>query len=246
MTAVCARPLVVTVVARPRARCAWIRLVGDVDMGGEPALADAVNQLFRSEPDVVVVDLTSVTFVCSTLANFVADVHAAVPDASLFLHGPSRMTRVVLAVSGLDTLVAMSDIESTCVGESGGADRGRASIPVHISHTTLDGVVRVAVNGDIDMLTADDLRQTLHELIGDSTTALVLVDLSGVGFCDSSGINALLAAYRAADTVGICLAIVDLSAQVRQVMQITGLLELLTADGGNVSRGPSDEAAVAR
>jgi anti-anti-sigma factor len=118
-------PLVVTVVAGPRARSAWIRLVGNVDMHGEPALAYAVECLRPSGPDAVVVDLTAVTFVCSTFVNFVADVHAAVPDASLILHSPSPMTRRLLAVTGLDTLVTMpDDIESTHEYEPGGADRG--------------------------------------------------------------------------------------------------------------------------
>jgi hypothetical protein len=65
----------------------------------------AIGCLFR--PDVVVVDLTAVTFVCSTFANFVAAVPAAVPGATLVLHNPSRMTRRVFALTGLDTLVTM-------------------------------------------------------------------------------------------------------------------------------------------
>jgi hypothetical protein len=74
------------------------------------------------------------------------------------------------------------------------------------------------------MLTADDLREALRDLIGDSATGLVLVVLSRVGFCDSSGINAILAGYRTAD----------------------GLLELLTADSGNLARDASDETAATR
>jgi anti-anti-sigma factor len=102
-------PLVVTVIGGPRPRSAWIQLVGDVDIGAKPVLADAVECLCRSGPDVVVLDLTAVNFVCSTFATFVADVHTAVPDASLILHNPSRMTRRVLAVTGRDTLVTMHD-----------------------------------------------------------------------------------------------------------------------------------------
>jgi hypothetical protein len=41
--------------------------------GAEPALADAVKYLLGSETDAVVVDLSAVTFVCSTFLNFVAD-----------------------------------------------------------------------------------------------------------------------------------------------------------------------------
>ena len=118
-------PLAVTIAAPPGARSVWIRLFGDVDMGGEAALADAVECLLRSRPEVVVIDLIAVTFVCSTFANFVADVHAAVPHAALILCSPSRMARRVLAATGLDTIVIMpDDIEPTYACEPGDADRG--------------------------------------------------------------------------------------------------------------------------
>jgi anti-anti-sigma factor len=103
------RSLAVTVVGGPLTRSARIRLVGDVDMSGKPALIDAVRRLAGSAPDVVVVDMTAVTFVCSTFANFVAEVHDAVPDAALILQGPSPMARRVLAITGLDELVTMPD-----------------------------------------------------------------------------------------------------------------------------------------
>lgn len=102
-------PLAITINAQPSAGSVWIRLVGDVVMGAEPALADAIERVSRSRPVVVVLDLTAVTFVCSTFANFVADVHAAVPDASLLLHKPSQMARLVLAITGLDKIFARPD-----------------------------------------------------------------------------------------------------------------------------------------
>ena len=125
MESVRVRPLVVTVDATPLSRSASIRLVGDMDLGDKPALADAVELLLGSEPEVVVFDLSAVTFVCSTLANFVADVHTAVPDASLILCNPSPMARRVLAITGLDTLVTMpDDVGSVRECEPHGADRG--------------------------------------------------------------------------------------------------------------------------
>ncbi|GAA0931520.1 STAS domain-containing protein [Virgisporangium aurantiacum] len=102
-------PLAVTIDAPPGAGSARVSLVGDVVMGVEPALADAVARLSRSRPDVVVLDLTAVTFVCSTFANFVADVRTAVPDASLVLHHPSRLARLVLEITGLDPIPTGGD-----------------------------------------------------------------------------------------------------------------------------------------
>ena len=102
-----ASPLVATVAAQPHS--ALIVLTGGVDMTGEPALAGVIEALSRSRPDVVVVDLTAVTFVCSTFVNFVSDLHDAVPNAVLILRNPSRMARRLLAVTGLGLVVRMSD-----------------------------------------------------------------------------------------------------------------------------------------
>lgn len=101
-------PPIVSIVARPNAPSAWIRLVGDIDMTAEPALATAVDRLNGLPLRFVVVDLTAVTFVCSTLANFLATLHRAHPHAELVLHRPSPMARTIVTVTGLGTIVSTS------------------------------------------------------------------------------------------------------------------------------------------
>jgi anti-anti-sigma factor len=101
-------PPVVSIVARPDSPSAWIRLIGDLDMAAEPALASAVKRLNGRPIHFIVVDLTAVTFACSTFANFVAALHRDHPEADLVLHHPSRLVRVILAVTGLDGYVTMN------------------------------------------------------------------------------------------------------------------------------------------
>jgi anti-sigma B factor antagonist len=50
-----------------------------------------------------------------------------------------------------------------------------------------------AVSGEMDMSTVGDLRAVLTAL---PTHERVALDLAGVTFCDSSGLNALLVAHR--------------------------------------------------
>ena len=101
-------PPVVSIVARPEFPSAWIRLIGDLDMTAEPALADAIERLTGRPIHLIVVDLRAVTFASSTLANFVAALHRDHPDADLVLHHPSRMVRVILAATGLDGYVTVN------------------------------------------------------------------------------------------------------------------------------------------
>lgn len=92
-----------------------------------------------------------------------------------------------------------------------------------------DGVATVALGGDVDMVVADRFRIALNEVVDDDSTTGVVVDMGRVRFWDSSGIGVLVAAYRRANDRDIPLVIGDMSEQVRQILHLTGLLELLTA-----------------
>ncbi|MFE2581244.1 STAS domain-containing protein [Streptomyces sp. NPDC059378] len=51
------------------------------------------------------------------------------------------------------------------------------------------------VSGELDLVTSPTLRQRVHDVVADGRHRLVL-DLSGVYFCDSSGVGVLIAARR--------------------------------------------------
>jgi anti-sigma B factor antagonist len=51
------------------------------------------------------------------------------------------------------------------------------------------------VSGELDLVTSPVLRQRVHDVVADGRHSLVL-DLSEVFFCDSSGVGVLIAARR--------------------------------------------------
>ncbi|MGW0712558.1 STAS domain-containing protein [Streptomyces sp. NPDC002643] len=51
------------------------------------------------------------------------------------------------------------------------------------------------VSGEMDLVTSPVLRQRVHEAVAEGRRSLVL-DLSGVVFCDSSGVGVLIATRR--------------------------------------------------
>jgi anti-sigma B factor antagonist len=51
------------------------------------------------------------------------------------------------------------------------------------------------VSGELDLVTSPRLRRQVHEAVAEGRRDLVL-DLSGVQFCDSSGVGVLIAARR--------------------------------------------------
>lgn len=53
----------------------------------------------------------------------------------------------------------------------------------------------LCVSGELDLVTSPVLRQRVHDVVADGRHSLVL-DLSEVFFCDSSGVGVLIAARR--------------------------------------------------
>jgi len=83
-----------------------------------------------------------------------------------------------------------------------------------------DGVV-LAVRGEIDVAVAARFGQELSAL-GEATRGKVIVDLSAVGFIDSSGIRELLNAQRRLQSTGAELVLLAPSAPCRRVLEVSG------------------------
>ncbi|GAB3206286.1 anti-sigma B factor antagonist [Marinactinospora thermotolerans DSM 45154] len=85
----------------------------------------------------------------------------------------------------------------------------------------------VAIRGEIDLYTAPRLHD---ELIGalDGGASRLIADLSGVDFCDSTGINVLLSAMKRAREKGGDLVLVAPRPAVTKILQITGLDAVFT------------------
>ncbi len=80
----------------------------------------------------------------------------------------------------------------------------------------------VFVYGEIDVLTAPRLHETLQEVVAESPRTL-LVDLANVTFIDSTGLGALVVAHRHLEERGGKLRLVSVPPPVAQVLEVTGL-----------------------
>lgn len=83
-----------------------------------------------------------------------------------------------------------------------------------------DGWIVVEVSGEVDISTAPDLRGALEEA---GTGGSVVVDLRGVTFMDSSGLEVLVAAAGELEEGGGRLVVVCGEGPVRRILGITGL-----------------------
>jgi anti-sigma B factor antagonist len=90
----------------------------------------------------------------------------------------------------------------------------------------------VAVQGEIDVATSPALREELYALIDGGVSELV-VDLSGLGFIDSSGLGVLVAALKHTRERGGQLVLAGLQQPARRVFEITDLTALFTIEDGS-------------
>jgi anti-anti-sigma factor len=109
-----------------------------------------------------------------------------------------------------------------------------------------DHVVRVAVIGEIDLVTAALLRAGLLSVISTGHPQWIEVDLSGVPFLDCSGLGVLVVVRQAAARAGCHLRIADPQPIVRRVLEMTGLLGFLTWDPAGPDHVREDAGTGAR
>ncbi len=101
-------------------------------------------------------------------------------------------------------------------------------------------VTRVRPSGDIDLLVADELTEVLSNSVSESG-GRVVVDLADVALLDSSGVRALLRAYKIAAANDCTLVVENCAPIVHRVLSITGVLDLLATTAGNVPPdGPAE------
>ena len=89
-----------------------------------------------------------------------------------------------------------------------------------------DGVEIVAVSGEIDIASAPRLITGLNDAVGTGETP-VIVDLTEVGFMDSTGLALLLNAHRRLARRGKGFAVVSADGPVRRVFTITDMVDVL-------------------
>lgn len=88
--------------------------------------------------------------------------------------------------------------------------------------------VRLGLSGELDLATAELFGEHVVRALAGGATALVL-DLAGVTFCDSTGVDALIKARAEAERRGARLTAENARGVTRRSLEITGVLDLLSA-----------------
>ncbi|WP_146252238.1 STAS domain-containing protein [Streptomyces carminius] len=95
-----------------------------------------------------------------------------------------------------------------------------------LASRTGEGHTVVAVDGPLDYHTSPQLLGHLRSK-EPRRVPLVVLDLSRVAFCDSSGLGAFVEIFRHRSEEGLRLALTGLQPEVRRVMELTRLVDVL-------------------
>lgn len=94
------------------------------------------------------------------------------------------------------------------------------TLAIDVTHNA--STVDVRLVGDVDLGNSPRLRAALLEIVA-ARPRRVIMDLSGVGYMDSSGMGTIVEFRRKVDPAGEVLVLAGLQPRVRSVMEITKL-----------------------
>ncbi|HEX3279444.1 MAG TPA: STAS domain-containing protein [Thermoleophilaceae bacterium] len=98
--------------------------------------------------------------------------------------------------------------------------------PLGVERRSEDGIELVTVEGEVDIATASKLISVLNSSVAEAIKS-VIVDLTHVGFMDSTGLALLINAHRRLSLRRKGFAVVCPPGQLRRVFEITDMIDTL-------------------
>jgi stage II sporulation protein AA (anti-sigma F factor antagonist) len=109
-----------------------------------------------------------------------------------------------------------------------GDEHDRATLEITVTGRS-GATVLVAVDGELDYDTADDLRAILFDALDEARAAVVL-DLAGLRFLDSSGLGVIVGGWQRARVTGVRYVVRRAPLVIAEQFEMTGLSQVLTFD----------------
>jgi anti-sigma B factor antagonist len=99
-------------------------------------------------------------------------------------------------------------------------------LPLAVKRTSCDGVDVLLVEGEIDVATAPRLLAALNDAVAEAVRSVV-IDLSSVGFMDSTGLALLINAHRRLTRARKGFAVVCPHGSLLRVFEVTAMVDTL-------------------
>lgn len=96
-----------------------------------------------------------------------------------------------------------------------------------VSYRQAGGDLVVNIDGELDQLSAQSLRQELDGLIGEYRPRRLILDVRKLEFMDSSGIGMLIGRYKNVKRFGGTMAVQGARGPVEKLFALSGLYQIL-------------------
>lgn len=97
-----------------------------------------------------------------------------------------------------------------------------------ITVTHNDSTTVVAASGSLDIATAQEFESAVQQALADGSD--VVVDLSGVVLCDSTGLGSMVRLHRRAQAAGVSLSLHHPQRAVADVLAMTGIDKVIPTE----------------
>ncbi len=94
-----------------------------------------------------------------------------------------------------------------------------------------DGVLEIFLAGEMDHHLASEARQQADSLINGFHPKVLFLNMSGISFCDSSGLGFVMGRYKAMNGIGGQMVLVSPSAPVYKMVTLSGMDKLIKIEG---------------
>lgn len=101
-----------------------------------------------------------------------------------------------------------------------------------------DDHLTAMLSGEIDHHAASGMREEIDRKAGQAKPKLLTLDFSQVSFMDSSGIGLIMGRYRLMEALRGKLTVLDLSPQMRRVVKLAGIGQLVPLESSRPPRNP--------
>ncbi len=96
----------------------------------------------------------------------------------------------------------------------------------HILQNKNDTLV-VKVVGELDMLTAQEFRETVEKAMSGALVRNMIIDLDKAGFIDSSGIGVILGRYRKIKAQNGVMVLWGMNENIKRILEMSGILSFI-------------------
>ncbi len=98
---------------------------------------------------------------------------------------------------------------------------------MNVKYRNYNNVLYVMLDGELDEHSAKETSKKLDDVFSTTISKQIILDLSGMGFMDSTGIGVLIGRYKKMKDKGVSIFISNPSYHAEKIFKMTGLYEIM-------------------